>query len=88
MSHFRGIGVSNKPAKNTIKLGWAYVNQAAIATAYNIPRTNISRILSGERRPSIEVAEKMAEALDMDLEQFIAHLREHHSARNPQKIAA
>lgn len=41
-----------------------------IALASGMSLTHISRVASGKRRPSIDVARKIADVLDIDLDQL------------------
>lgn len=54
------------PTLKSIRLARGFT-QSALAQMANIPRENIARYESGTRRPSPEVAERIALALDLDV---------------------
>lgn len=64
------------PTKQSTFFGGKPISQAAIARAANIDKGYLSRVLLGKQNPSIKVAVKIAQALEMTLPQFISILEE------------
>lgn len=52
----------------------AYINQSELARVYGLDRTQVCRILSGKRRPSLKYTRRIAEALDMSIEDLLIEL--------------
>lgn len=62
-------------------------NRSAIHRATDISLSHVSRILSGDRLPSSNNLEKLADALEVDMKSLIVHLRLLHKRRKSGKAA-
>lgn len=61
-----------KPTAQSVEFGGKMVSVSKIARTQGIDRGYVSRILSGQRVPRIPHAKKIAAALGMGLEEFLA----------------
>jgi plasmid maintenance system antidote protein VapI len=69
--------VERRPAAHSIPFAGEYINLTAIAATSGVGANDISRILSGKRKLSLDVAQKVSAALGMGLEDFINALDRH-----------
>lgn len=66
--------IQTHPTAQTLRLGETPINLSAISRAKKIDQGYLSRILSKQSKPSIEVATKIADAVGMGLEEFLQSL--------------
>lgn len=68
-----------KPTHQTVRLSGTPINLSALSRKTGMDLSYLSRILSGDRTPTVVYAEQIAQALGMDLEPLLAAIR----ARKP-----
>jgi transcriptional regulator with XRE-family HTH domain len=56
---------------NAVRFAGRHVNLSELSRMFMLDQSYLSRILSGKRKPSWTYAIRIAEALDMGLEQFL-----------------
>jgi transcriptional regulator with XRE-family HTH domain len=68
-------GVFEKaPNSQSIRFAGTFINLSAISRTQGIDLSYLSRIFSGNRRPSLNMCQQISTCLGMGLEQFVGHL--------------
>lgn len=69
--------IERHPTTQTVWFAGVPVNMSAIAESYvpNLDVGYLSKILNGQRVPSVAMAEKIAQALGMQMQAFLEALR-------------
>jgi len=70
------------PSSQSVYFAGDYINLTDIAVASGLYPNHLSRIFSGKRRPTLNVAQKVSAALGMGLESFLEALEHHTSILN------
>lgn len=75
-----GVGpkayLEDHPTQQTIRLCGRYINIARLATDQNLDHSYVSRILAGERNPSLDYFRRIADALMMGTDELIEGIRD------------
>jgi transcriptional regulator with XRE-family HTH domain len=66
--------IETPPFANCVMFAGRYVKLSELSRQFMLDHSYLSRILSGQRYPSLKYALRVAEALDMGLEEFLAEL--------------
>lgn len=72
--------VEQSPNAQTIKFGDNYICLTPIAKLSGITKSHLSRVFSGDRNPSLAAATKIASAMGISLNEFVACLEERKTA--------
>lgn len=64
-----------KPTPQTVRLSGIPINLSALARTTALDLSYLSRILSGNRAPTVTYLEQIADALGMDLEPLLVAIR-------------
>jgi transcriptional regulator with XRE-family HTH domain len=70
----------DSPTAQSVSFAGHFINLSEIARVEGLNSSYLSRIFSGERNPTIPLARRLANALKMDIGEFIEEL-EHLQAR-------
>ena len=69
--------IHTKPRTNSVLFGGQFINIYRLCKDHpDLDRGYVSYILSGERRGSVDILQKLSAALDMTLEDFLACVKE------------
>lgn len=64
-----------KPNAYSVKFGGAYLNLREIARRLECDHGHLSRVFNSRRGPSLQMAQRLAEALGMSVDDFLTALR-------------
>ena len=69
--------IERNPTSQSVKFRGSYINLSEISRRSGIHQSALSRIFSGERKPTLTSAINISKVLEMGLEAFLAELEEH-----------
>jgi transcriptional regulator with XRE-family HTH domain len=72
-----GQCIEREPNKASVKFCSRFINLSEIARTQGLQPATVSRIFSGIRMPSLQSAIKIADALEMTVDNFLGALAEH-----------
>lgn len=72
---------TRRPTFRTIRFCGRYISLREISWKAGLAQGHASKVFTGQRRLTLNLAEKISTALDMPLEDFIVALREHLTSR-------
>lgn len=72
--------LAENPGQQTVYFGGKFIHLTKVAEKSGLSLSMISKVFSGNRRPSFISAKKIADALGMNSGAFIALLQEHHDS--------